>query len=307
MNRCPITYNPCKGRYSEQGLRLLSGRLRTLHELEYSAEEQRQEAAKRAGKMSIQGVQPKLSAILYTREDRFQIVDIHGEYIIKPQQDVYPQLPENEDLTMRLAKSCGIEVPLHGMIYAKDGTLTYFIKRFDRLTRGRKLAVEDFAQLAGKKRETKYDYSIEKLIKIIDEVCTFPVLEKSKFFRRFIFNYLTGNEDMHLKNYAVITRNNKVELTPAYDFLNTSIVLGGDIEESALPLKGKKKQFSKEILVDYLGNKRLQLTDKVKEKVLQEIFDASKEWENYIGNSFLNNVLKEAYLKLLHQRKKLLF
>jgi len=307
MNRCPITYNPCKGRYSEQGLRLLSFRLRTLHELEYSAEEQRQEAAKRAGKMSIQGVQPKLSAILYTREDRFQIVDIHGEYIIKPQQDVYPQLPENEDLTMRLAKSCGIEVPLHGMIYAKDGTLTYFIKRFDRLTRGRKLAVEDFAQLAGKKRETKYDYSIEKLIKIIDEVCTFPVLEKSKFFRRFIFNYLTGNEDMHLKNYAVITRNNKVELTPAYDFLNTSIVLGGDIEESALPLKGKKKQFSKEILVDYLGNKRLQLTDKVKEKVLQEIFDASKEWENYIGNSFLNNVLKEAYLKLLHQRKKLLF
>ena len=252
MNRCPITYNPCKGRYSEQGLRLLSGRLRTLHELEYSAEEQRQEAAKRAGKMSIQGVQPKLSAILYTREDRFQIVDIHGEYIIKPQQDVYPQLPENEDLTMRLAKSCGIEVPLHGMIYAKDGTLTYFIKRFDRLTRGRKLAVEDFAQLAGKKRETKYDYSIEKLIKIIDEVCTFPVLEKSKFFRRFIFNYLTGNEDMHLKNYAVITRNNKVELSPAYDFLNTSIVLGGDIEESALPLKGKKKQFSKEILVDYL-------------------------------------------------------
>ncbi len=307
MNRCPITYNPCKGIYSEQGLRLLSGRLRTLHELEYSAEEQRQEAAKRVGKMSIQGVQPKLSAILYTREDRFQIVDIHGEYILKPQQDIYPQLPENEDLTMRLAKSCGIEVPLHGMVYAKDGTLTYFIKRFDRLTKGRKLAVEDFAQLAGKKRETKYDYSIEKLIKIIDEVCTFPVLEKSKFFRRFLFNYLTGNEDMHLKNYAVITRNNKVELSPAYDFLNTSIVLGGDIEESALSLKGKKKQFSKEILVDYLGNKRLQLTDKVIKKVLQKIFDVSKEWENSISNSFLNDELKEAYLALLHQRKKLLF
>ncbi|MFN3841565.1 MAG: HipA domain-containing protein, partial [Cyclobacteriaceae bacterium] len=95
----------------------------------------------RAAKMSIQGVQPKLSVKLNIGKGIFEVTDTGGTFIIKPPQDYYPELPENEDLTMRLARVMGIEVPLHGMIYAVDGNRSYFIKRFDRLARGKKAAV----------------------------------------------------------------------------------------------------------------------------------------------------------------------
>ena len=102
--------------------------------------------------MSIQGVQPKLSAKLNVKDKVFDIVDRGGEYILKPQNNFYPELPENESLTMKLAELIGIEVPLSGMIYSSDGKFTYFIRRFDRYGRNKKLSVEDFAQLAGKSR-----------------------------------------------------------------------------------------------------------------------------------------------------------
>ncbi|MBT3935306.1 MAG: HipA domain-containing protein, partial [Bacteroidetes bacterium] len=230
MNRCPISYAKCEGKYSREGLKTLSTKLLDLNDLEYSADEQRLEAARRSGRMSIQGVQPKISAVLNIKEQKFDVVDIKGKYIIKPQHHIYPQLPENEDLTMKMASACGIETPVHGMIYSSDGSLSYFINRFDRQGRGNKLPMEDFAQLAGETRNTKYNYSTEKLIKLIDNFCTFPYLEKVKFYKRFLFNFLTGNEDMHLKNYSLITRNDKVEFSPAYDFLNSSIVIGTDAE-----------------------------------------------------------------------------
>src|SRR3972149_3157689 len=128
MNRCPITYEPCDNdKYSRKGLKLLSSNLKSLKDLPLSQEDQIKEAAARATKMSIQGVQPKLSAKLKTKEERFEIVDRAGEYILKPQNSFYPELPENEDLTMRLAKLIGIEIPIHGLIYSIDNRLTYFI------------------------------------------------------------------------------------------------------------------------------------------------------------------------------------
>ncbi|MCK9280084.1 MAG: HipA domain-containing protein [Melioribacteraceae bacterium] len=87
---------------------------------------------------------------------------------------------ENEDLTMKMGAAAGIEIPIHGMVYSKEGSLTYFIKRFDRFGRGNKLAVEDFAQLAGKSRDTKYEYSMEKIVTLLDIFCTFPLLEIRK-------------------------------------------------------------------------------------------------------------------------------
>jgi serine/threonine-protein kinase HipA len=159
MNRCPITYLECsENRYSEKGLKLLSPTLKSLSLLDYTAEELRAEAMQRASKMSIQGVQPKLSAILNIKNGLFEIVDKDGRYILKPQHQIFPELPQNEDLTMRLAESIGIEIPLHGLIYSKDHSLTYFIKRFDRKGQKDKVATEDFAQLAGMSRDTKYNY-----------------------------------------------------------------------------------------------------------------------------------------------------
>jgi serine/threonine-protein kinase HipA len=150
MNKCPITYLSCgENRYNEKGLKLLASGLSKLKKLEYTAEEQRKEAFHRSSKMSVQGIQPKLSAVLNIKDEKFDIVDKNGRYILKPQHHIYPQMPENEDLTMRLAESIDLDVPIHGMIWAKDNTLTYFIKRFDRKGQKDKIPVEDFAQLAG--------------------------------------------------------------------------------------------------------------------------------------------------------------
>ena len=180
MNRCPITYYDCGlNIYSEKGLKSLSPALKKLAPLNLTAEELREEAMMRACKMSIQGIQPKLSAILNIKEGFFKIVDQNGKYILKPQHPFFPDLPQNEDLTMRLALTIGIEVPLHGLIWSKDNSLTYFIKRFDRKGQHERIAVEDFSQLAGLGRDTKYNYSMEKLVRLIDRYCTFPVIEKA--------------------------------------------------------------------------------------------------------------------------------
>ena len=196
MNKCPITYLPCGDMmYSAKGLKLLASGLSELAKLEYTAEEQRTEAFYRGAKMSIQGVQPKLSAILNIKKEKFDIVDRKGRYILKPQHNYFPEMPENEDITMRLASLIGLDVPFHGMIWAKDNTLTYFIKRFDRKGQNDKIPIEDFAQLAGLSRDTKYNYSMEKVVKLIDTFCTFPSIEKVKLFKLVLFSFIIGNED----------------------------------------------------------------------------------------------------------------
>lgn len=307
MNRCPITYIPCgEQHYSEKGLKLLSPTLKSLDLLDFTAEQLRAEAMQRASKMSIQGVQPKLSAILNIKEGLFEIVDKNGRYILKPQHHIFQELPQNEDLTMRLAASIGIEVPLHGLIYSKDGSLTYFIRRFDRKGQKDKIAVEDFAQLAGMSRDTKYNFSMEKLIKLIDDYCTFPAIENTKLFKLVLFNFLVGNEDMHLKNYSIIIRNGKVELSPAYDLLNSSIVLKGDIEEIALSLKGKKSNLNRDILFNYFGKERCNLTDKIIKRILETIQTELPSWFNLIDISFLSDEMKEKYWDLLQKRINIL-
>ncbi len=304
MNYCRITYTPCgDAAYSPKGLALLSKNLTDLSDLPYSADEQRFEAVSRAEKMSIQGVQPKLSAVLNVRKQAFDITDLGGTFILKPQNRDFPQLPENEAVTMWMAAKTGIEVPITGLIGSKDGSLTYFIRRFDRIGKGKKLATEDFAQLLGLDRNTKYDASMEKLVPAIEQFCTFPMLEKVKLFRLVLFNFLVGNEDAHLKNFTLITRNNKVELSPAYDLLNTTIVLrGANIEEMALPLAGKKRKIDSTLLVNYYGKERLKLSDKTVQQVLDELTAAIPKWFDLLDICFLSDDLKEKYRQLLAAR-----
>ncbi len=307
MNRCPITYEPCGDRrYSEKGLKLLSAELSSLKDLEYTAEEQRKEAYIRATKMSIQGIQPKLSAKLNIKESKFKIVDSGGRYILKPQHQFFEEMPENEDLTMKMAEEIGLEIPLHGLIWSKDKSLTYFIKRFDRKGQADKIPVEDFAQLAGLSRDTKYEYSMEKVIGIIDKFCTFPSIEKLALFKLVLFNYLTGNDDMHLKNYSVITEDGKVRLSPSYDLLNTTIEYSKPDDEIALPLKGRKKHLTRNMLVDYYGMERCELTTKSVGKVLETISCAVPKWRELISISFLSEEMKGKYLSLLDLRIQIL-
>jgi serine/threonine-protein kinase HipA len=303
MRRCPITYEEITlGMYSGHGLRMLSPKLLNLAAFPYTAEEQRLEAARRATKMSIQGVQPKLSTRLNVVSQQFEVVDANGQYIMKPQSDIYPNLPQNEDLTMRMASLAGIETPLHGMTWCRDGSLTYFIKRFDRIAHNKKLALEDFAQLEGKSRETKYDSSMERVAETVRQFCTFPAVEYVKLFRLTLFNYLVGNEDMHLKNFSLIRRDGMVELSPAYDLLNTTIAIGKATEEIALPLHGKKRNLTSHDLVQYYGGERLALQPKVIDQVLRTLADAKDKWLAMIQMSFLSERMKEEYVGLLTAR-----
>ncbi len=302
MNRCPITYQFCQEqKYSPEGLHLLSPRLKELKNFPYSEQEQRELALQMASKISIQGIQPKLSVKLSVAHGGFEIVESGGTFILKPPHQIYEELPQNEDLTMRLAAISGIEIPLHGMVYNNDGSLTYFIKRFDRLPKGHKVGTEDFSQLMGHSRETKYDSSMEKLIPVIDQFSTFPVLEKIKLFRLTLFNFIVGNEDMHLKNFSMIRRKNKTELSPAYDLLNSSLVIQSG-EEMALPIRGKKSKPSRYDLVDYYGKERLGLSENVILEVLEQIKKAYPFWQDLIDRSFLSDKMKSKYLAIIQER-----
>ena len=303
MNRCPITYELCgTEKYSLKGLRMIAPKLTGLNDLPFSAAEQRQEAANRAKKLSIQGVQPKLSAVISVVNKQFEIVDQYGNYIIKPQNDIFPELPQNEDVTMKMAKVYGLDVPLHGLIYSKDGSLSYFIKRFDRYSKGKKYATEDFAQLTGNSRDTKYNYTMEKLVKVIEEYCTFPAIEKADFFKRILFCFITGNEDMHLKNFSVITKAGKTTLTPVYDFINSSISIINPQEELALSLKGKKSNFKATELLDYYAKDRLELNNKTIDSILVDMNKSVSKWSELIEMSFLSDIMKDKYLKLMNNR-----
>ena len=306
MPFCPITLEPiAEGEvFSRAGLRSLHQRLTKLSPLELTHDEQLRQARLRAGKMSIQGVQPKLSAVLRLKEGKFEIVDTAGRFILKPNPLPFHDVPANESLTMSMAAAAGIDVPPHGLIPTVDDSWIYVIRRFDREGRNKRISVEDFAQLSGETRETKYDSSLEQIAKVVDQFCTFPALEKPKLARLLLFCFLTGNEDMHLKNFSVIVRNNIVSLSPAYDLLNTTLVLEKAEEESALPLNGKKKNLTRKLWLDYFCTERLGLPDRQVDAILGDFQEARPKWHGMIDRSHLPEAKKEPYHELLNERSQ---
>jgi serine/threonine-protein kinase HipA len=142
---------------------------------------------------------------------------------------------------------------------------------------------------------------------LIEKYCTFPVVEKLKLFRLTLFSFLVGNEDMHLKNFSIIYKDDVITLSPAYDLLNTTIVLLRPEEELALPLNGKKNRLRQHDLIDYFGRDRLQLTDRNLNRVLMELKQLRKPWNALLKVSFLSNTMKEKYLSVLDDRFERLF
>lgn len=309
MKICPITLETVAsgGLYSRSGLRAVHPRLENLLPLHLTAEEQLREARLRADKMSIQGVQPKLSALLKPTQGRFEIVDRGGQFILKPNPPLFEEVPANEALTMTLAEIAGLEVPPHGLVSATDESWVYFVRRFDRVGRNERRHQEDFAQLTGAGRETKYNSSLEQVAKVVETHCTFPAIEKARLARLLLFCYLTGNEDMHLKNFSLVVRNGVVCLSPAYDLLNTTLVLGNASEESALPLRGKKRKLTRSDLVDYLCRERLGLPPAILDPILNTLDAARDSWELKIQNSYLSAPAKAGYLEILSERRSRLF
>jgi serine/threonine-protein kinase HipA len=205
---------------------------------------------------------------------------------------------------MRMAAEVGIEVPVHGLLRAKDDSWGYFVKRYDREGRTGKVHVEDFAQLSGATRVTKYDSSLERVVQLVEQFCTFPAIEKPKLAKRLLFCFLTGNEDMHLKNFSIWMQDGVVSLTPAYDLLNSTLVLENAKEESALPLQGKKRKLTKELWLDYFCKERLNLNEGQIDKIVKDLQKAMPAFNELIKQSLLSEDRQAGYRTILHARAK---
>ena len=249
--------------------------------------------------IAVTGVQPKLSLQLEkTRNEapRLTLVGLYGDYILKPPSEQYPCLPENEDLTMHLAEVAGIRTAAHSLIRLSSGELAYITRRFDRQN-GQKIAVEDFCQLTETLTEHKYRGSVEKIGKLVRQFTTNKGYEQQRLFELILFCYLTGNTDMHLKNYALIENAlGQYELSPAYDLLSTLLVLS-DEEESALTINGKKNRL-KRTDFDSVA-KTLQINEKTVAAIYQRFTKILPIWQQWIERSFLSAEMKKQYSDLI--------
>lgn len=251
---------------------------------------------------SLTGVQPKLSLNLSKHKgcSRLTIVGLWGDYIFKPQTEAYQQLPENEDLTMHLAEAAKISVVPHSLIRMADGRLGYISKRIDRTKNGEKIDMEDMCQLTLHPTEYKYKGSYEQIAKTIVQYSNIPKLDVANYMQLLLFCFVTGNNDMHLKNFSLYRPADYYKLTPAYDLLNVSIVNPKDDEEMALPLFGRKTKLR---LDDFLkAAKTMGLEDVVVLRLIASLQKALPKWQTLIHNSFLEKEMKDRYEELVISR-----
>ena len=206
---------------------------------------------------------------------------------------------------MHLAELVKIKTAKHTLIRLKSGELAYLTKRFDRKNED-KIAVEDFCQLTENLTEHKYRGSIEKIGKLIYKLTKNSGFEAQKLFEIVLFNYLTANADMHLKNYSLIENDfNEYELSPAYDLLNTLLLIPDDSEESALTINGKKNRLKIEDFNQLA--KTLKIPNKSEESIYKRFINIRLKWINFIEISFLSKNTKQAYIETLNTRFNKLF
>lgn len=253
----------------------------------------------------VTGVQPKLSLQKEKNpenrsEERLTVVGLWGNYILKPQTKLYQELPELENVTMHLARAVKINVVPNSLIRLKSGELAYITRRVDRLKKG-KLHMEDMCQLTERQTEHKYKGSHEQIGKVIKKFSANSGFDLVNYYELVLFCYLTGNSDMHLKNFSLL-KNIKKEynLCPAYDLLASILVVKEDDEELALNLNGKKKKLKKKDFVTAMK------TNGINERAIENIFnkfeDIQSTWMNLIQTSFLSEEMKADYLELIETR-----
>ncbi|MBN8576985.1 MAG: HipA domain-containing protein [Cytophagales bacterium] len=259
-------------------------------------------------RVSVTGVQPKLSLdITSTKEPKkLTIVGLWGNYILKPPSNVYQSLPEIEDLVMHLAALCGISTVPHSLIRLKSGSLAYITKRIDR-SKSDKHHMEDMCQLTERMTEHKYAGSHEQIAKAILKYSANPVLDVINFYELTLFCYLTGNADMHLKNFSLIDEPGiGYHLSPAYDLLCTAVANPADKEELALTLNGKKRKIT---LTDF---KKAMTQANISSKVMDGIFSKYKDTHvhgmlRFIYTCFLPDELKQQVKEFIQSRSSKFF
>ncbi|MBK7172417.1 MAG: HipA domain-containing protein [Bacteroidales bacterium] len=258
-----------------------------------------------SSQMAVTGVQPKISLNLSkglgkNEPKRFTIMGVWGAYILKPPTPYYQHLPEVEDLTMHLAEIAKIKVVPHTLIRLQSGNLAYLTRRIDRDKRN-KLHMEDMCQVTERLTEDKNHGSYEQVAKAIWKFSANPGLDVINFFEQVLFSFLTGNADMHLKNFSLIRQPGIVNiLSPAYDMVATALVNPADDEDMALTLNGKKKRLNrKDFSIAFTS---LKLDSKQQENIFMKMEKSLDKWMEFIDISFLNTDFKSSYKNLILDR-----
>ena len=253
-----------------------------------------QQAQKLAGKLSISGVQPKLTVKLDKKQNMLISVTEGGEFILKPQTSAFGHIPENEQCCMDIAQELNIEVPPHCLIPLKDMSLAYVVKRFDR-EKGTKIHQEDFAQIL--EENDKYKGSVEQIGRKLKEISSAPGYDAQLLFERVMLNFILGNGDAHLKNYSISYKGDDRRLSPAYDIVCSRLAIPEEKEESAININGKKNRLSREDfdkLADYLN-----VPGKVRYESFEKKFDTMKK---IIRASQINKADQAKFLDIIKER-----
>ena len=253
----------------------------------------------------VTGVQPKLSLHIPRSTDavvqqRFTIVGVWGDFVIKPPTERYPELPQIEDVTMHLAQRSSIATVPHCLIRMASGNLAYITARVDRTRRG-KLAMEDMCQLTGRMTEHKYRGSYEQVASAIRRYSATPGLDIVNFYEVILFALLTGNADMHLKNFSLLeTPGVGMTLSPAYDLVNTVLINPADDEELALALHGKRKNITRRDIEAAMTTSQLQKPQIT--RIFSKLQRSIPAWLDMLDVSFLKASTKNAYKHLITSR-----
>ena len=307
--KCLICYKPLTSHETDYHLKCISSVFGIKQMPEFDIDEKNlSDYAKKiiGANKAITGVQPKLSLWLEETKKsiRFTIVDDKSNYIIKPQSETYLSLPENEDLCMHLANELGIEVANHSLVRLKSGKLAYITKRFDR-EETNKIACEDLCQLTETLTEHKYRGSYEKVGKTITQYSTQSGLDTLHYFQLVLFSFISGNADMHLKNFSMMEKNDGTFcLSPAYDLVSTHLVIKSETEQMSLNLNGRKNKISRKDF-DELGI-NLQLTERQIQNCYNLFIARLDKLNWWIDNSFLPSEHKNEFKKIVSERIELL-
>ena len=253
-------------------------------------------------RIAVPGVQAKLSLALIDEvlnqknTTRLTVVGaLGGNYIFKPPSSAYPEMPENEHLTMKIAKALGVPTVPSSLIRLQSGELAYITKRIDRTLAGEKIHLLDMFQIT--EAVDKYKSTMERVGKALKQYSADTLMDQLKFFELTVFCFLTGNNDMHLKNFSMIEKEGKWSLSPAYDLLNVNLANPSDKEELALNLEGRKRKFTRHLFERFGTN--LGLNSKQIQGVFDRFSKNQSKAKSLIDASFLSKNTKEQYWSIM--------
>ena len=280
------------------------------------------EAVKSIGRISLSGAQPKFSIVVDDDKLRYIREGEQGTFILKPRPTAYQIINKdfcvaNEHVTMQIASQVyGIETAANALCFFDDGTPAYITRRFDVHSKG-KYKQEDFAALLGYTKDNagsnyKYDKaSYEECAEVIHRYVKATLIDIRRFFRIILFNFVTLNDDAHLKNFSLIERNGEYRLSPAYDLINTSLQL---MNPHIFALdKGLFKEgmaFSDTHTISRSDfeefGKRIGLPIKVIKQEIDMFAAEQPLVKELLGRSFLSPSLQKQYWMAFDYRRKML-